>query len=647
MEPAHFSGTSMVVSKAVPKSYIAASEYEAQFWFLLRDHGKLLLEVKDLSSNNNAIALQKEVETIVDSIEKLNSDKTMIDGEICTSRELSILLLSRKDDLERQLAESKQILMAHFDKNHAIEDIPSKSDALDIASEKVRRRLVNKALCTQKALARLKDAVILLNSIVKKPTSAQASLFSWTPSRHAKKAASAKGPKVLFEHLKTGYDRSKRLENLTQSLHNKVEEYSQGIGKSSSIITLKPIVIRNRRGRRKITALPSFSSPTSFTNNSKSNSFKRLSTVEALQSLKNCHQTNPKQFQVRHLHMQSGKKDSNATLPSWRSNNSSQLMDLSSPLVNKSSGMAHVENASRALTLPENTARTGWTSTDIKAMESSKLVLPTSLQRIDASKAAKEALVPFGVTPEKMSSVHMTLQRGAAKKQELNVIAKNCAVTSVGAKIDVGRKQSSSFSVPPMAAMTPTPFEGQSGLDKSKSKNFSSKPEKKQAGVSQRNSNQKQSSAAAFPPMSSNAPTPFGTTKLLKKEESKKEIEKLVAVKSSLSFTKPSDSEEAESLNDLNGGADVFGGMGILGNSLGGAVVDQSQFGSANTITNFGLDGDVNDYKSILSKFYQTHNVSKLSEVDRTLQKYKVRLVTSSMIQYRRHHLSYISNLYL
>ena len=625
----HPMSTNVSASKPTDKSYLAASEYEAQFWTLLKDHDKLLLEVKTLSSTNVALDFQREVERIVESIEKLNSDKSMMDSKICSSKELSILLLSRKDDLERQLEESKQILTAHVDRNDLIEDSASKSYALDLESEKTRRRLVNKALSTQKCLARLNDAVKLLNSIVRKPASTQASVFSWTPSRHAKRTVETKGPKVIFEHLKTGYDRTKRLEDTAKSLHCRVEEYSRG-SDDSALVAPKPLVVRDRRGRRKITALP-FSSPTSFAKSFKSHSSKGLSAVEALQSLKQCHHVNPKQFEVRHLHMHSVEKESNTALPSWRSNNSSQLMGLSSPMINTSSStMAQLQNVNRALATSEEIARTGWTSTDVKAMELAKLSMPTSLQHIDAGKAAKEALVPFGVTPEKMSTVRKTLRRGL-NTSDSSATVKSFATSTVSTNTaaTVGTKKSSSASFPPMSSKAPTPFGGQQGSGKaplssgvyppmSKSpKPFASKPESKQATALEKPSTDANTSSSAFPPMSSKAPTPFGNTASAKTEEPKKEDQKpSIAGNASLSFAKQSEPKEANTPKESKG-TGLFGTMGALGSALGDTGVEQSPFGSASSAA-------THDYKDILTKFYQTHNNSKVSEVEKTLQKYKV-----------------------
>jgi len=612
------------------KSYLAASEYEAQFWTLLKGHDKLLLEVKIVSSTNIEPGFQREVENIVESIEKLNSDKSMMDSKICSSKELSILLLSRKDDLERQLEESKQILTAHIDRKDLIEDSASKSYALDLESEKTRRRLVNKALCTQKCLARLNDAVKLLNSIVKKPASTQASSFSWTPSRQAKRPVETKGPKVIFEHLKTGYDRTKRLEDTAKYLHCRVEEYSKG-SDDSALVAPKSLVVRNRRGRRTITALP-FSSPTSFAKSSKSHSSKGLSAVEALQSLKKCHRVNPKQFEVRHLHMHSVEKESNTALPSWRSNNSSQLMGLSSPMINTSSStMTHLQNVNRALATSEETARMGWTSTDVKAMELAKLSLPTSLQRIDASKAAKEALVPFGVTPEKMSSVRKTLQRGL-NMPDSSTTVKSFATSTVSTNTGttVGTKKSSSASFPPMSSKAPTPFGGQSGsskappssgvyppMSKSAPKPFTSKSESKETAALQKPSTDTKTSSSAFPPMSSKAPTPFGASASAKTDVATKELQKpSIAGNASFSFAKKSEPKEANTSKESKG-TGLLGGMGTLGSALGDTGVKQSPFGSASSTA-------AHDYKAILTKFYQTHNTSKVSEVEKTLQKYKV-----------------------
>lgn len=53
-----------------------------------------------------------------------------------------------------------------------------------------------------------------------------------------------------------------------------------------------------------------------------------------------------------------------------------------------------------------------------------------------------------------------------------------------------------------------------------------------------------------------------------------------------------------------------------------------STFGSASQTTQIPTSiGSSPDYKAILTKFYQTHNPSKISEVDKNLIKYQVRVL--------------------
>jgi hypothetical protein len=64
----------------------------------------------------------------------------------------------------------------------------------------------------------------------------------------------------------------------------------------------------------------------------------------------------------------------------------------------------------------------------------------------------------------------------------------------------------------------------------------------------------------------------------------------------------------------------AFGGFGGMGKALDIPSTKQDLFGS----TTKKEGNDSVDYLTIMTKFYQQHNPSKIGEVPKTLQKYQV-----------------------
>ena len=165
----------------------------------------------------------------------------------------------------------------------------------------------------------------------------------------------------------------------------------------------------------------------------------------------------------------------------------------------------------------------------------------------------------------------------------------------------------------------------------------------------------KPTESVAFPPLSAKAPTPFGRAVGTKTGDSKKvdknESSGAIFGLSKASPSKIDNSKKDEAQQNVftkavgSGSKDLskkdekpksssggmFGGFTGMNNALDATTSTSTQQTSAITQKSSGSANDT-DFKSILTQFYTKHNASKVGEVDKTLQKYKVRPIRHEII---------------
>ncbi len=637
-------------------NYVAATEYEAQFWTLLNDFEtslqSMVAQSKETSTKSQGKnSLSDETESIVSDIERLNSTVAFILDDIIQRKESSLLLLSRRDDLLRQMEESARMLKMHNEGSDSHGNV-SKSQKLDIESEKMRRRLVNGALKSQICLARTREKMLFLGGLLKNSNSTKSMQFSWTPHRAAKRQDRSSELLVLYQHLKSEFDKTRVLESSTRSFDNKLVEMQR-----TSHPTVKNAVSpiprmkgsRGYRNRQKLAPLP-FSPPTSMTKQSKVSETK-MSTISAIHSLKKEVSTQVKHIKRRDLLSTLSVVDKQEAGP-WRSNDASALMLSLSTSQSSNLPIASPDpnlrmQPSLKITDKPIPLRSGWKSVDMKALESAHLTLPNTLKQIDASEASKQALAPFGVTPENMAKVQETKERGLVK-------------SSTGLKKSISniRVDNAIGSFPPLSSKAPTPFgktttNKESGKDKStQSSSQVSNPVPKPKTEAKRSSDK---ASAAFPPIPSKAPTPFGGSKSSKTTPSEKisksssDFPPLAsnaptpfglskpskATSSDKTVTTPSiPLKESKKDDKSEKPSGLFGSMASLGSALTTPAVKPPLPPKQEVKTT--IDGSLNaaqvNYESVLTQFYQRHNPAKVSEVTATLTKYKVRYLLHKLV---------------
>jgi len=616
----------------VPK-YEPASEYEAQFWNLLENFDLSVKNVKiqaeqlsaDLPSNGKSPNVL-EIDRIVDSTQKIISSINLITDNTKKEKESSLLLLSRRDDLARQIEESSRILLLNRKELKRNLEMAN-SQLLDAESEKSRRGIVNKALKAQKIVVSLRDHVNFLDCLLKKTPTTNTMQFSWTP-RHVKGKVVKSETKIFFDRVKREYERTQNLDTSTKTLSRKV----LGIQDTVQQVTSQKFQLSSAyRGKKKITPLP-FSSPTSIRSHSKA-SKETVSANNALRSLTKNHAISAKVFNRNDLVSSYSCEEDPIEISkmSWRRNKSSQLMvelntsDLS--LTNISHQLAPAET--RMSSLPPVSVRSAWNAKDAIAFESSDLSLPTTLKQIDATKACKQALVPFGVTPEKMLEIHEV----KARERKSKTVAQSYSVPTISKKnYKTSATGNASVSFAPLESKSQIPYGGLTDGKKQMKSNSANcgllsteKKKESSKGITTSNS----TLPVGFPPMSSKAPTPSGSGELNSKKQLKAESvpEKTLSNDSSSASTRK-ETKEVQLTRDSG----LFGSLADLENTLSQStekplalsMQEEKESRSAVSSSLAGSTGNFS-YEETLTKFYEQHNKQKIIEVGKTLIKYKGR----------------------
>jgi len=657
------SSTVLSLNKKKHEVYHASSEYEAQFWNLVSNFHSSLEELKclpddDCLGNDTCSLISAKSDHLLENEERSNSAISILDEKLGKIREFSVLLQSRNDDLSRQIGESEQLIKIQTQALR--ENDLSATQPLDLESEKIRQQLAEKSNHTRKALSKLNDRFLLMKGLLEVAVASQQN-----NSRSQTSLNDSSLAKVIFTHLKKGYERTEVLEPKYSELVSKLEELS--FISPSSTLPSKPKPLALTSGKNKIASLP-FVSPKAIRKavNNELRVQNKGPSLEDLRALKKQQLgVNTKHFNRRKLSGLSKPSNPNNILgSSWRAKHSSALMDnvdTAESSNNKGLLLSPTLQRERRGILKENTPRSDWQGIDTKKFHSTPLALPNTLKQIDATNAETEALVPFGTTPTKMLHVHETKKRNGLLSKSSNT-SKSMTPSSSGSYPPISSKAPTPFgtgaststvtaktastgSYPPISATAPTPF---GSASKSTSVSSSSYPPvsskaptpfgaPKSTSTSSATSNS--TSSGSYPPMSATAPTPFGSTSKSTTSSSRNHpplsfkaptpVDSLISStnlnKSLGEKNKDVSSSAIQSLPNKDKGrvesensGSLFSGLQDLGKSL-------TTKSSRNEVAiNTSAESSQN-FQSILTEFYKTHNPDKVNEVEKTLQKYKGR----------------------
>jgi hypothetical protein len=269
-----------------------------------------------------------------------------------------------------------------------------------------------------------------------------------------------------------------------------------------------------------------------------------------------------------------------------------------------------VTNKSISIFSPPSTTkpRSGWdraSNVDQNRAKQMPLSVPRDLKEVTVSAVSRPTLAALGTTPEKVQASLDVKNNDAVARTPPRQPKGIPSSSSSSASFQLKKPSAAAF--PPMSTKAPTPFSQKS--ERTPSTTLS-----------------KSGDSSSYPPLSAIAPKPFSTKSSAgaavakKVEPSKSESKPVVAASSS---------EKITPNKDVSSG---FGDMKGLGNSLlslGGSTdlkaKNASPFAPAKPGSSTTMEGSATpDFKAILTSFYQKHNPTKLSEVDKHLERYKV-----------------------
>jgi len=581
--------------------------------------------VKSLSdakiSKDNA-DLETKIERMIDTCDQIKSTSMTFDEKVKGQSERALFLLSRKDDLERQVDEAKRLINEQRDREsgNTLGDQP-----LDAETEKLRRKLGACAVETQHSIAHVKTRLCLLidvfESSEKKPKRSAYPFGSprQTPSRQ-KKAQMALKSGVL-----RGYERAQQLSKTADSLQEQVKEAADEIASS------KPSSSSARKSRTRIAPLPvTFTSPSAkkksqskVNQQAKAGIVQRQAAVEnAIRALGQAQDSlHVKKFRHRGIIGSDAGETRQAIAGDWRSKGAtSQLMSSVCTPLPKMGALTSVSTPPasmppRSLFTPPPTSagkgRSDWDVTidlDQSRFETLQVKMPSTVRTVAASDAARKALKPFGTTPEKISRVQEVKYR-----EDRQAAAASSSEQKAPSTTKKKPSSSSSSGLPPLSSTAPTPFSLKApSTDKKAAPTKAESPPMPlsaprlpfgSGSSGSGKSDKKEDSAAAakapssaFPPMSIKAPSPFGGGEASSSKDS-------ASKKDEGTTTKPfGGSSGSNALSNF--GTDLSGGLS--GASTAPASVPSQP-----------------DYGAILTNFFAANNPAKVGDVEKTLVKYK------------------------
>jgi hypothetical protein len=240
---------------------------------------------------------------------------------------------------------------------------------------------------------------------------------------------------------------------------------------------------------------------------------------------------------------------------------------------------------------------------------------PRELKEVSIATAAREALAPYGTTPEKLkASLEVKMTEGISRSSLRQ--ARSSTPNATGDEQAARKSPKQTHNPSPASPSMPSTatFSQKTSLDKAPSPRST-----------------KGDGSLPYPPISKMAPKPFsskapsssGDSKLFLSKKAEPSLPDVMN-KLMTSARKSSSSEQAPD--------SPFGDMKGLENSLFTLPSQPEPMAKGSSAlpthppqTSGGASSP--DFKSLLTSFYQKHNPSKLFEVEKTLEKYKVSFI--------------------
>mmetsp|Transcript_15304 Transcript_15304/g.44239 ORF Transcript_15304/g.44239 Transcript_15304/m.44239 type:complete len:1601 (+) Transcript_15304:988-5790(+) len=631
------SSTALVVPK-----YEAATEYEAELWRGVMEFDKSLSSIKNLAKSlsdtkigkDNA-DLEKKIERMIDTCDQARSMAMSIDDKVAAQTDRAVFLLSRKDDLQRQESEAERLI------NEQLRDQEGGSllrdQPLDAETEKTRRHLASSALETQHAIANVKDRICLLRDILQaREVKPARSAFSFGSPRSAPDHK-LKAQRTLKENVLRGYERAQQLSKTAEDLQKRVKEAADAVPGASGA----SVPTSARKSRSRIAPLPvNFASPSAVakrqaqkkaaaTATETENITQKQSTVEnAIRTLGRSQYSIPvRKFSRRGIIGSDPSQTRDATATNWRFKGAtSQLMGSTTatplPKMGALMSLAATPSAStpsRSLFTPPPAGSTGkersadWNAkTDVDQTKfnnlQASLQMPSTVKTITSEDAARKALQSFGTDPERTAKAREVKAREGRQAAVASASAAPASAAGESKIPSTIKKKSSAAAAgafPPISSTAPVPFSLKSDDGGGKKK------------------------VDAFPPMSLKGPSPSPLGAKKKNDDSPSGLTPKAAMSSSakkdagglrsgnlFGLSRPDSAKKDDAAKPFGSGGGGLSGFGSdLGSALGGPA------NAASTPPKPAPAAP--DYSALLTEFFQTHNPTKVGNVDKVLTKYK------------------------
>ena len=220
-------------------TYQPKSEYEVQFLRALREFKDSMTCLNDMKQRMQSSigdlsgdSLAKQIEKFNAYLNKLSSTIHAFDMALIENRQSSILLLSKREDISRQIEESKKMINQQNNVFNKTGNDYIYGQPLDDESQEMQKLLACQALNVQKNILQTQEQILLHDKIHYDETSENKSSYlsnffhmknNVNKNTNSMQSQSLVANKALFESLKKAYDRSKKFDSDSELLMRNVD----------------------------------------------------------------------------------------------------------------------------------------------------------------------------------------------------------------------------------------------------------------------------------------------------------------------------------------------------------------------------------------------------------------------------------------
>jgi len=533
---------------------------------------------------------EDRIQSMVDRVQNNRVSLTAIGTSVGSQRQTNTFLLSRKVDSERQVREAARLVDVMRAESSGAKEKLTDTQPLDYNSEMTRRKFAAAAIGVVGQMKLVGQKLELLEAATQSPEV---------------------GSHLLANGILAQYERTEGFKQRLDRIEGKLDKASQSLplqekrrieksrtGQSTYGLTTTP-----RKQRPRPIPLAEALTPLSKLTAREQNASSARKWSDMASSLQTVGSKHSRTIRVSGASSLKTLRGIEQVKPTSKAPSVARSLLLSPSKERPYSALPQSSSASSSTSITifspktKTKARTGWdtvSTLDQARVKQLSFSVPGTLKEATLTDASRNKLDRFGTTPEKI-------------KQSIDIKKSQAAVPTATrsqelapkTKTQSAKKEVSSAAFPPMSSKAPSnPF------SKTAQKSSDSKPPVKPK------------QATSYPPMSAVAPEPFTPNKLGTPSSS-------AVPKKETPSVPPTDKSKSAAKTDPFSTAS-------MGNSLfssGGGGSTPSLLGAKPTSESASKASGVPDYNAIMVAFYQKHNPAKIAEVAKTLEKYKGREV--------------------